>query len=150
MVDEQQNYKLHRLICHPINEVVQLIVVVVVAAAVINIILKNKEIIQMVCSNPLIFSTTILSLVGNHRGGGWSARGGAGAAGDRPYSGGGYQQVQYDPYGQPFDPYMQQHPQMGYQGQQQIINEYAGMEYNGRGRGGGGGRRGGRGGRRPY
>jgi len=39
---------------------------------------------------------------------------------------------------------------MGYQGQQQIVNEYAGVEhganYGGRGRGG----RGGRGGRRPY
>jgi hypothetical protein len=52
------------------------------------------------------------------------------------------------------DPYMQQYPQMGYQGQQQIVNEYAGSDYNGnhngnhngRGRGG----RGGRGGRRPH
>ncbi len=41
---------------------------------------------------------------------------------------------------------MQQYPQMGYQGQQQIVNEYAGMDNGGRGRGG----RGGRGGRRPY
>ena len=49
------------------------------------------------------------------------------------------------------DPYMQQYPQMGYFGQQQIVNEYAGLDYNGnyggRGRGGG---RGGRGNRRPY
>jgi hypothetical protein len=45
---------------------------------------------------------------------------------------------------------MQQHPQMGYFGQQQIVNEYAGLDYTanygGRGRGG----RGGRGNRRPY
>jgi hypothetical protein len=33
---------------------------------------------------------------------------------------------------------------MDYQGQQQIVNEYAGMDNGGRGR------RGGRGGRRPY
>lgn len=43
---------------------------------------------------------------------------------------------------------MQQSPQMGYQGQQQIVNEYVGFEQGGRGRGRGG--RGGRGGRRPY
>lgn len=49
-----------------------------------------------------------------------------------------------DPYAQ-----AQQYQQMSYQGQQQIVNEYAGMDYSGayggRGRG-----RGGRGGRRPY
>jgi hypothetical protein len=56
---------------------------------------------------------------------------------------GGYQQQQYDPY-------MQQYPQMGYQGQQQIINEYAGLDYGGGGGGRGRGGRGGRGGRRPY
>jgi hypothetical protein len=71
---------------------------------------------------------------GGGGGGGWSGRGG----GDRFYSGG-HQQQQYDPY-------MQQYPQMDYLGQQQIVNEYAGMDYGGRGRGG----RGGRGGRRPY
>ncbi|CAF4226440.1 unnamed protein product [Rotaria socialis] len=79
-----------------------------------------------------------------HRGGaGWSARGGGG--GDRPHSGG-YQQQNYGAV----DPHMQPYPQMAYQGQQQIVNEYAGMDhsgnYGGRGRGG----RGGRGGRRPY
>ena len=36
---------------------------------------------------------------------------------------------------------------MDYQGQQQIVNEYAGVDYGGRGHRGG---RGGRGGRRPY
>jgi protein FAM98B len=79
-----------------------------------------------------------------HRGGGWSGRGGGG--GDRPHSGG-YQQQQYDPYTQQYDPYMQQYSHMDYQGQQQIVNEYAGMDYGGRGNRGG---RGGRGGRRPY
>ena len=40
---------------------------------------------------------------------------------------------------------------MGYYGQQQIVNEYAGMDYNGGGgRGRGRGGRGNRGGRRPY
>ncbi|CAF1004687.1 unnamed protein product [Adineta steineri] len=87
---------------------------------------------------------------GGGGGGGWSGRGGGGNFNERPYSGGGgggYQQMQYGM----MDPSMQQYPQMGYQGQQQIVNEYAGMDYGtnygGRGRGGG---RGGRGGRRPY
>jgi hypothetical protein len=71
-------------------------------------------------------------------GGGWSGRG-SGGGGDRPYSGGYQQQQQYDPY-------MQSYSEMNYQGQQQIVNEYAGMDYSGRGRGG----RGGRGSRRPY
>lgn len=74
-------------------------------------------------------------------GGGWSR----GGYGDRPHSGG-YQQPHMA-----MNPAMMQYPQMGYQGQQQIVNEYAGMDYggnySGRGRGGG---RGGRGGRRPY
>ncbi|CAF3436590.1 unnamed protein product [Rotaria sp. Silwood1] len=81
----------------------------------------------------------------SHRGGGgggWSGRGGGG---DRPYSGG-YQQQNYGM----MDPYMQQYPQMAYQGQQQIVNEYAGMDYGGTYGGRGRGGRGGRGGRRPY
>lgn len=42
------------------------------------------------------------------------------------------------------DPSMQPYPQMAYQGQQQIVNEYAGS-HGDRGRGRGGGRA-----RRPY
>lgn len=96
---------------------------------------------QIVKSKETIDNDESISL-GNR--GGWSNRG---AGGDRPYSGGGggYQQMPYAMV----DPYMQPYPPMMYQGQQQIINEYAGMDYGGtyggRGRG-----RGGRGGRRPY
>ena len=86
-------------------------------------------------------------LVLGQRGGGWSARGGA--SGDGQFSGG---YAQQQPYAMA-DPYAQQYSQMGYQGQQQIVNEYAGMDhsgtYGGRGRGGRGGRGGGGGGRRP-
>ena len=78
-------------------------------------------------------------------GGGWSARGGGFS--DRPYSGGYQQQQQH--YGM-MNPYMQQHPQMAYQGQQQIVNEYAGMDYDENYGGRSRGRRGGRGARRPY
>ncbi|CAF0883467.1 unnamed protein product [Adineta ricciae] len=90
---------------------------------------------------------------GCHRGGGagWSARGGYG---DRPHSGG-YHQQQQQQYAMMDPGMMMQYPQMGYQGQQQIVNEYAAMDnggdYGGGGRGRGRGRGGrGRGGRRPY
>lgn len=76
-------------------------------------------------------------------GGGWSGRGGRG--GDRPHSG----SYQHQNYAAP-DPYAQQYPQMAYQGQQQIVNEYAGMDYGGNHGGRGRGGRGGRGSRRPY
>jgi hypothetical protein len=46
VVDEQQNYKHHRLICHHFNEEVQLEEVPIVVEVVINIM--NNEIILMV------------------------------------------------------------------------------------------------------
>jgi hypothetical protein len=54
VVDEPQNYKLHLLICHHINEVVRLEVVDVVVEAVININIMNKEIILTVELNRFI------------------------------------------------------------------------------------------------
>jgi hypothetical protein len=150
VVGEQQNCKHHLLKCHHFNEEVQQEVdAVVEVAVVINISIENNEITLMVEIKNIKIKNLFLFHSGHQEGtGGWSGRGGGGSGGDRPYSGGYQQQQQYGM----IDPYAQQYSQMGYQGQQQVVNEYVGMDngggYGGRGRGRGG--RGGRGSRRPY
>ena len=143
VVDEQPNYKRRLRRCRHFNGEVQREAVVVPATHRSITISTVMATVQL--NEGSIEKSTHLFL--GQRGGGWSARGGA--SGDAQFSGGYSQQQQ--PYAMA-DPYAQQYSQMGYQGQQQIVNEYAGMDhsgiYGGRGRGGRGGRGGG-GGRRP-